>query len=321
MDINDRPGRNPAMKINGQVQKILSHYESDNPGTKANLARILMHGKLGGTGKLLILPVDQGVEHGPARSFAPNPSAYDPHYHWQLAIEAGLSAFAAPLGFIEAGASTYAGQVPTILKVNGANSLSRQKEAADQAVTASVQDALRLGCAAIGFTIYPGSDAAYPQMNDIAEMGREAKAHGLAVVIWSYPRGGNLSREGETAIDIIAYAAQLAAQLGAHIIKVKPPTEHLELAAAKPVYEKQKIDISTPAARIRHVVQSAFNGKRIVVFSGGEAKDLDGVLGEVRAVYAGGANGSIIGRNTFQRPKPEALDMLGRIIKIYQGKD
>ena len=309
------------MKINGQVQKILSHYESDNPGTKANLARILMHGKLGGTGKLLILPVDQGVEHGPARSFAPNPSAYDPHYHWQLAIEAGLSAFAAPLGFIEAGASTYAGQVPTILKVNGANSLSRQKEAADQAVTASVKDALRLGCAAIGFTIYPGSDAAYPQMNDIAEMGREAKAHGLAVVIWSYPRGGNLSREGETAIDIIAYAAQLAAQLGAHIIKVKPPTEHLELAAAKPVYERQKIDISTPAARIRHVVQSAFNGRRIVVFSGGEAKDLDGVLNEVRAVYAGGANGSIIGRNTFQRPKAEALDMLNRIIKIYQGKD
>ncbi len=309
------------MKINGQVQKILSHYESDNPGTKANLARILMHGKLGGTGKLLILPVDQGGEHGPARSFAPNPPAYDPHYHWQLAIEAGLSAFAAPLGFIEGGASTYAGQVPTILKVNGANSLSRQKEAADQAVTASVKDALRLGCSAIGFTIYPGSDAAYSQMNDIAEMGREAKAHGLAVVIWSYPRGGNLSREGETAIDIIAYAAQMAAQLGAHIIKVKPPTEHLELAAAKPVYERQKIDIATPAARIRHVVQSAFNGKRIVVFSGGEAKDLDGVLNEVRAVYAGGGNGSIIGRNTFQRPKPEALDMLGRIIKIYQGKD
>jgi class I fructose-bisphosphate aldolase len=309
------------MKINGQVQKILSHYESDNPGTKANLARILMHGKLGGTGKLLILPVDQGVEHGPARSFAPNPPAYDPHYHWQLAIEAGLSAFAAPLGFIEGGASTYAGQVPTILKVNNANSLSRAKEAASQAVTGSVKDALRLGCSAIGFTIYPASDAAYDQMRDIAEMACEAKAHGLAVVIWSYPRGGNLSREGETAIDIIAYAAQLAAQLGAHIIKVKPPTEHLELAAAKPVYEKQKIDISTPAARIRHVVQSAFNGKRIVVFSGGEAKDLDGVLNEVRAVYAGGANGSIIGRNTFQRPKAEALDMLNRIIKIYQGKD
>ena len=309
------------MKINGQVQKILANYESDNPGTKANLARILMHGKLGGTGKLLILPVDQGVEHGPARSFAPNPSAYDPHYHFQLAIEAGLSAYAAPLGFIEAGAATYAGQIPLILKVNSANSLSRQKEAADQTVYAGVKDALRLGCSAIGFTIYPASDAQYSQMHDIAEMAQEAKAHGLAVVIWSYPRGGNLSKEGETAIDIVAYAAQIAAQLGAHIIKIKPPTAHLELPAAKKVYEERQIDISTPAARIRHVVQSAFNGRRIVVFSGGEAKDLDGVLGEVRAVYQGGGNGSIIGRNSFQRAKPDALDMLGRIIKIYQGKD
>jgi fructose-bisphosphate aldolase, class I len=309
------------MKLNGHVSKILANYESDTPGTKANLARILMHGKLGGTGKLLILPVDQGNEHGPARSFAPNPPAYDPHYHYQLAIDAGLSAYAAPLGFIEAGASTFAGQIPTILKLNSANSMSRLKEGADQAVTAGVKDALRLGCAAIGFTIYPGSDAAYAQMEEIADMAREAKSYGLAVVVWSYPRGGNLTREGETAIDICAYAAQLAAQLGAHIIKVKPPTAHLELAAAKAVYEKQKIDISTPAARIRHVVQSAFNGRRIVVFSGGEAKDLDGVLDEVRAVYNGGGNGSIIGRNTFQRPKAEALDMLGRIIKIYQGKD
>jgi fructose-bisphosphate aldolase, class I len=309
------------MKINGQVQKILSHYESDNPGTKTNIARILMHGKLGGTGKVLILPVDQGNEHGPARSFAPNPPAYDPHYHFQLAIEAGLSAYAAPLGFIEAGAGSYAGQIPLILKANSANSLSRLKEGATQAVTAGVKDALRLGASAIGFTIYPGSDTAYDMMEEIAEMGREAKANGLAVVIWSYPRGGNLSREGETAIDVCAYAAQLAAQLGAHIIKVKPPTAHIELDAAKKVYEAQKIDISTPAARIRHVVQSAFNGRRIVVFSGGEAKDLDGVLDEVRAVYAGGGNGSIIGRNTFQRPKAEALDMLNRIIKIYQGKD
>jgi class I fructose-bisphosphate aldolase len=309
------------MEISEPVKRILSHYESDNPGTKANLARILLHGKLGGTGKLLILPVDQGVEHGPARSFAPNTPAYDPHYHYQLAIEAGLNAYAAPLGFIEAGADTFAGRIPTILKLNNANSMSRFKENATQAITGSVKDALRLGCAAIGYTIYPGSDAAYDQMRDIAEMACEAKAHGLAVVIWSYPRGGNLSREGETAIDICAYAAQIAAQLGAHIIKVKPPTAHLELAAAKAVYEKQDIDISTPVARIRHVVQSAFNGRRIVVFSGGEAKDLDGVFAEVRAVRDGGGNGSIIGRNTFQRPKKEALDMLSKIIKIYQGKD
>jgi fructose-bisphosphate aldolase, class I len=309
------------MKINGQVHKILANYESDNPGSKANLARILMQGKLGGTGKVVILPVDQGFEHGPARSFAPNPPAYDPHYHFQLALDAGLSAYAAPLGFLEGGASTYAGQIPLILKVNSANSLSRLKENATQAITASVKDALRLGCSAIGFTIYPGSDAAYQQMSDIAEMAREAKAHGLAVVIWSYPRGGELSRPGETAIDICAYAAHMAALLGAHIIKVKIPTAHLELAAAKKVYEDQKIEIDNLAARIRHVVQSCFNGRRIVVFSGGEAKTLDDVYNEVRGIHAGGGNGSIIGRNTFQRPKAEAIDMLSRIIKIYQGKD
>jgi fructose-bisphosphate aldolase, class I len=308
------------MSLTPAVKKILDNYESDSPGTKANLARILLQGRLGGTGKLVILPVDQGFEHGPARSFAPNPPAYDPHYHFQLAIEAGLSAYAAPLGMIEAGADTFAGQIPTILKLNSANSLARDKEAPSQAVTASVRDALRLGCSAIGFTIYPGSDAAYEMMGEIAELGKEAKAHGLAVVVWSYPRGGNLSKAGETAIDICAYAAHMAALLGAHIIKVKPPTEHLELEAAKKVYEAQKIDISTPAARYRHVVQSCFNGRRIVVFSGGEAKDEDGIMNEVRAIRDGGGNGSIIGRNTFQRPRDKALKMLDQIIRIYKGE-
>ena len=308
------------MSVSERVKQILDGYESDNPGTKANLARILMQGKLGGTGKLVILPVDQGFEHGPARSFAPNPAGYDPHYHFRLAIDAGLSAYAAPLGFIEAGADTFAGAIPTILKVNSANSLARAKEGPTQAVTASVQDALRLGCSAIGFTIYPGSDEAYGMMEEIAEMGREAKAHGLAVVIWSYPRGGTLSKQGETAIDICAYAAHMAALLGAHIIKVKPPTEVLELDAAKKVYEQQKIDISSPAARIRHVVQSCFNGRRIVVFSGGEAKDAEGVMNEARAIRDGGGNGSIIGRNSFQRPRDQALKLLDGIVRIYKGE-
>jgi fructose-bisphosphate aldolase, class I len=308
------------MQLTERVRTILSHYESDNPGSKANLARILMQGKLGGTGKLVILPVDQGFEHGPARSFAPNPPAYDPHYHFQLALDAGLSAYAAPLGFLEGGASTFAGAIPLILKVNSANSLARAKENPSQAVTASVRDALRLGCAAIGFTIYPGSDEAYTMMEEIAELAREAKSYGLAVVVWSYPRGGNLSKNGETAIDICAYAAHMAALLGAHIIKVKPPTDFLELDAAKKVYEQQKIDISTPAKRIAHVVQSCFNGKRIVVFSGGEAKDLDGVYNEARAIRDGGGNGSIIGRNTFQRPREDALKMLDNIVRIYRGE-
>src|SRR5690242_7462533 len=309
------------MGLSEKVKHILDGYESDNPGTKGNLARILMQGKLGGTGRLVILPVDQGFEHGPARSFAPNPPAYDPHYHFALAIEAGLSAYAAPLGFIEGGAASFAGQIPLILKVNSANGLARDKEAPSQAVTASVRDALRLGCSAIGFTIYPGSDAAYEMMEEIAEMAREAKSYGLAVVVWSYPRGGNLSKNGETAMDICAYAAHMAALLGAHIIKVKPPTDFLELDAAKKVYESQKIDISTPAKRIAHVVQSCFNGKRIVVFSGGEAKEDEGIFAEARAIRDGGGNGSIISRNTFQRPRDKALALLEKIIQIYQGKD
>ena len=303
------------MRVNQRVRKILAHYESDNPGTKANLARILMEGKLGGSGKLVILPVDQGFEHGPARSFAPNPPAYDPHYHFQLAIDAGLSAYAAPLGMIEAGADSFAGAIPTILKVNSSNSLATEK---DQALTGSVNDALRLGCAAIGFTIYPGSEYAFQLMEEIREMAEEAKAAGLAVVVWSYPRGPNLDKAAETAFDICAYAAHMAALLGAHIIKVKPPTAHIALEAAKKSYEK--IDGSTMAKRIEHVVQSCFSGKRIVVFSGGESKSLDGLYEEIRGLRDGGANGSIIGRNTFQRPREEALEMLGKIIEIYQGK-
>ena len=305
------------MRVTDTVRAILSGYESENPGVKANLARILMQGRLGGTGKLVILPVDQGFEHGPARSFAPNPPAYDPHYHFDLALEAGLSAYAAPLGMIEAGADSFAGQIPTILKMNSANSLSRLK---DQAVTASVADALRLGCSAIGFTIYPASDDQFEMMEEVRELAREAKASGLAVVVWSYPRGGDLSKEGETAVDICAYAAHMACLLGAHIIKVKPPTAALELDAAAKVYRDRGIPMETLAARTAHIVQSCFNGRRMVVFSGGEARDTEGLLSEIRQLRDGGATGSIVGRNAFQRPREEALALLGRIVDIYLGR-
>ncbi|HET9147919.1 MAG TPA: class I fructose-bisphosphate aldolase [Acetobacteraceae bacterium] len=303
------------MRITQRVKKILDWYESDNPGTKSNLARILMEGRLGGSGKLLILPVDQGFEHGPARSFGANPAAYDPHYHFQLAIDAGLSAYAAPLGMIEAGADTFAGAIPTILKLNSSNSLATEK---DQAVTGSVADALRLGCAAIGFTMYPGSDYQFEMMEELRELAEEAKSAGLAVVVWSYPRGPELDKQAETAVDICAYAAHMAALMGAHIIKVKPPTDHIGLEAAKKAY--QNIDTSTMASRVRHVVQSCFAGKRLVVFSGGEASDVETLLETIRGLRDGGANGSIIGRNSFTRPREEAMSLLSRIIEIYQGK-
>jgi len=304
------------MQITPAVKAILDKYESDNPGVKANLARILMQGRLGGTGKLVILPVDQGFEHGPARSFAVNPDAYDPHYHFQLAIDAGLSAYAAPLGMIEAGAGTFAGQIPTILKVNSSNSWAT---GANQAVTGGVDDALRLGCSAIGFTIYPGSDDLFDMIEEIKELSAEAKAVGIATVIWSYPRGGKLPKSGELALDVGAYAAHMAALLGAHIIKVKLPNDHIEQEEAKKIYAGT--DWSKQSDRVKHVVQSCFNGRRIVVFSGGAAKGEDAVYQDARDIRDGGGNGSIIGRNTFQRKREDALAMLDKLVRIYKNEE
>ncbi len=301
-----------------RVREILSWYGGDNPGTLTNVARILNHGSLGGTGKLVILPVDQGFEHGPARSFAPNPVGYDPRYHFELAIEAGCNAHAAPLGSIEASAREFAGDIPLILKANSHDMLYTGTDPAP-AVTASVDDALRLGCAAIGFTIYPGSSGRKDMYEEIREIAIEAKAAGLAVVVWSYPRGSGLPKEGESAIDVVAYAAQIAALLGAHVIKVKLPSEHIELEAAKKVYDKEKIPVASLADRVRHVVQSAFDGRRIVIFSGGPAKDTESVLEEVRAIKEGGGFGSIIGRNSFQRPRKEAVEFLKKIMDIYRN--
>jgi fructose-bisphosphate aldolase, class I len=304
--------------VTERVREILSWYGSDNPGTLTNLARMLNHGRLGGTGRMVILPVDQGFEHGPGRSFAMNPPAYDPRYHYQLAIDAGCNAYAAPLGFIEAGAREFAGRVPLILKVNNHDLFGDEKDP-DQAMTGSVADAQRLGCVAIGYTIYPGSAHRLEMYGRIRAYAEEAKRVGLAVVIWSYPRGSGLSKEGETAIDVTAYAAHIAAQLGAHVVKVKLPSPHLENDAARKVYEKEKVPIATLADRVRHVTQAAFDGRRIVIFSGGPAESDDKILDEVRAIRDGGGFGSIIGRNSFQRKKPDALRLLDTIMKIYSG--
>ena len=303
-----------------RVHEILSWYASDNPGTVTNLARLLTHGKLAGTGRLVILPVDQGFEHGPARSFAVNPPAYDPSYHFRLAIDAGCNAYAAPLGFLEAGVAEFAGEIPLILKMNNHDVLHDEKDPLS-AVTGSVRDALRLGCVAVGFTIYPGSSAAQTMYQQCREMIAEAKAHGLAAVVWSYPRGSSLSKEGETAIDVVAYAAQIAAQLGAHVIKVKPPTAHIEQPEAKKAIEKAGMPLSTLADRVRHVVQSAFDGRRIVIFSGGATKENDeAIYEECRGIRDGGGFGSIIGRNSFQRPRDKALAFLSTVMKIYSGE-
>ena len=302
-----------------RVREILSWYGADNAGTLANLARLLNHGRLAGTGKLVILPVDQGFEHGPARSFAANPAAYDPRYHFEMAIESGCSAYAAPLGFLEAGAREYAGDVPLILKVNDRDVLQDDADPT-QALTGSVADALRLGCAGIGFTIYPGSAQRLEMYSTIRAYAEEAKRAGLAVIVWSYPRGAQISKAGETGIDVCGYAAHIAAQLGAHIIKVKIPSAHIEQPAARKVYEKEAIPVATLAERIAHVVQCSFNGRRIVIFSGGAAESDEQVLADVRGVHAGGGFGSIMGRNVFQRSKPHALALLNEVMSVYASR-
>ncbi len=304
-----------------RVREILSWYGAENPGVLTNLARILNHGRIGGSGKLVILPVDQGFEHGPARSFAKNPNGYDPNYHIQLAIESGCNAYAAPLGFIEAVARDYAGDIPLILKINNSDTLMNPKENPISAVTSSVDDALRLGCAAIGFTIYPGSTERKRMYEEIAISSRKAKEAGLAVVIWSYPRGKDLSKDGETAIDVIAYAAHIAAELGANIIKVKPPTAHIEQAEAKKVFEASGIRVENMADRAKHVVESCFNGRRVVIFSGGPAKSTPEILEEQRGLARGGGFGAIMGRNAFQRPKKEAVQLIHDIMDIYTGHE
>ena len=294
------------------IQTLLDAYRAETPGVLAKLYTLLTHGRLGGTGKLMILPVDQGFEHGPARSFAMNPAAYDPLYHWRLAIDAGLSAFAAPLGLLQAGAPDFAGQVPTILKINSANSHAR---CLDQAVTGSVQDALRLGCIGIGYTLYPGADQQFEMMEELQNLSQEARAAGLLVLVWSYARGGNLSKAGETALDVVAYAAHMAALMNAHIIKVKLPTDHIEQDETKSLYAQR--DWSALKERVAHVVQSAFDGRRLVIFSGGAAKSGAEMKAEIGAIAAGGGAGSIIGRNAFQRPKTEAIRLLHDLMDIY----
>ncbi len=304
------------MPVTDRVKQILSWYPSDNPGTLTNLYRLLMTGALAGTGKMVVLPVDQGFEHGPLRSFGPNRDGNDPDYHAQLAIDSGCNAYAAPLGQLEVSAGRFAGQVPLILKLNNSDTLAKVDQPCS-ALTGTVEDALRLGCVAIGYTIYPGSGLRNQMYQDLKELTLEAKRKGLVVIVWSYPRGASLSKAGETAVDVCTYASHIAAQLGAHIVKVKPPTAHVEQEESKKVYEKHPVKLDTLADRVRHVVECTFGGRRVVIFSGGEAKGTDAVLDEVRQIAQGGGFGSIMGRNAFQRPRADALKLLGDVISVY----
>ena len=258
----------------------------------------------------IITPFDSSViSYGKILQFGPGGFA--------VSIEAGCNGYAAPLGFIECIAHEYAGHLPLILKVNNSDSLGGPEEPCSS-LTSAVDDALRLGCAAIGYTIYPGSGLRNQMYQDLRDLINEARAVGLPTIVWSYPRGGTLTKDGETAIDVVAYAAQIACQLGAHVVKVKPPTEIVFQDAAKKSYEN--IPIGTLAERIQHVVQSCFAGKRIVIFSGGAAKGTEAVLEEIKEIAKGGGFGSIVGRNAFQRNQADAVKLLHDIMDLYAAQ-
>jgi len=298
------------------IQSILQSYESDSPGVKANLYRLLSAGALGHTGKLLIYAVDQGFEHGPVKSFTTNPDTLDPLYHFHFTAEAKLSGLAAPLGFLETGAAHYAGQIPLILKINSANRLWQRPDP-DQACTATIQDALRLGCVGIGFTIYPGSNASLEMFEQLQALSHEAKQHGLVVIVWSYPRG-NMDKAHETALDVCSYGAHMACLLGAHIVKVKVPSAVLSEDTEDTKRLATTMDLKKLSHRISYVKKACFAGRRLVIFSGGDPKNDQQFLEEVTAIQEGGGNGSIIGRNLFQRPKQKALQLAHEIIQRYQ---
>lgn len=323
------------MTLTDPVKRILSGYEGEPPSVRLNLARLLMHGRLGGTGHLMLLAVDQGFEHGPT-TFLSNPEGFSPHYHFQLAQEAGLSGYTAPLSWLRAGVDSYLGAVPMILKINHSNRLLAPSMDPDQAVVASIQDAVDLGCVGIGFTLYPGADAFLEQLEELRDLVAEARACGLFTVVWAYPRGSGINAlKGATgtdfygnktaanddprmALDTIAYSAHMACLAGAHIVKVNLPHKFLARPESQAAY--RNVPMETPEDRVRHVVDCCFKGRRMVIFSGGAAKEADQVLSDVRAVLQGGGTGSIIGRNIFQRPREEALRLIEELAGIYEGK-
>jgi class I fructose-bisphosphate aldolase len=308
------------MHISQTVRKILKNYESETVALKTNLARILSHGKLKGTGKMLVLAVDQGFEHGPDKTFGMNEAAYDPHYIYKLATKYQLNALAAPLGLLQSGAETYLAQVPLILKINSNNLLMKKdSHAPDQAITATLQDALDLGCSGVGFTLYPGSDMFLHQLEELKDIASKARSYGLVVMVWCYVRG-NMPKEEETALDVITYGAHMACLMGAHIVKVKVPNEQLFMPDAAKQILDSKMPIKKLADRIAHVKRGCFNGRRMVIFSGGEKKDDPALFDEIQSIHQGGGHGSIIGRNIFQRKEEESAMLISKIQNIYLGK-
>jgi class I fructose-bisphosphate aldolase len=281
-----------------------------SPGKRTRLRRLLF--EFGpGSGTLLFLPIDQGIEHGP-RDFFPNPASKDPEYQFELAAEAGYSAIACQIGLAEKYYPDYAGQVPLLLKINAKTELPPSDEAFSP-LNASVEDAVRLGADAVGYTLYVGSPRQDDDLLQLKQVREDCDRYGMPLVIWAYPRGSAVdAKGGQTTFYAIDYAARLAMEMGADVVKLNMPKIDPEKDKLTPApYNELEI---TQEDAIRQVVDSA--GRSLVVLSGGSKVDDDQLLGQTRFIMGAGGSGVIYGRNVWQRERKAALDVIEQIKEI-----
>ncbi|MBK5230583.1 MAG: fructose-bisphosphate aldolase [Thermoleophilia bacterium] len=278
-----------------------------SPGKKARLHRMLY--TFGpGNGTLMFLPIDQGIEHGP-RDFFPNPASKNPDYQFKLAVEAGYSGIACQIGFATKYYPDYAGQVPLLLKVNGKTDIAPSDEAFS-AVNASVEDAVRLGADAVGYTLYVGSPRQDEDLRQLGEVREDCERYGMPLVIWSYPRGSAVDKKGgANSFYAIDYAARMAMEMGADIVKLNMPKINAEKDADAPApYNELDVD---QAEAIRQCVDSA--GRSLVVLSGGSKISDEELLNQTKLLMQAGGSGVIYGRNVWQREYGAAMDIVGQI--------
>jgi class I fructose-bisphosphate aldolase len=277
------------------------------PGKRARLRRLLF--EFGpGNGTLMLLPIDQGIEHGP-RDFFPNPASKDPDYQFRLAVEAGYSALACQIGMASKYYPDYAGQVPLILKVNGKTDIPSAADALSTC-NASVEDAVRLGADAVGYTMYVGSPAQGEDLVQLRQVRQDCDRYGMPLIVWSYPRGEAIDKKGgRDSFYAIDYAARMAMEMGADVVKLNMPKINPEKDKDAPSpYGELEVD---QAEAIRQCVESA--GRSLVVLSGGSKVDDETVLQNCRDIMAAGGSGVIFGRNVWQREWAEALEIIAQI--------
>jgi class I fructose-bisphosphate aldolase len=294
----------------GSITEQKSLLATLAPGKRTRLRRLLF--EFGpGQGTLLLLPIDQGIEHGP-RDFFPNPASKDPEYEFSLAAEAGYSAIACQIGLAEKYYPDYAGQVPLLLKVNGKTDLPPSDEAFST-VNASVEDAVRLGADAVGYTLYVGSPRQDQDLLQLKSVREDCDRFGMPLVVWAYPRGSAVKgKGGQDSFYAIDYAARMAMEMGADVVKLNMPKINPDSDKDAPA-PYNELEVSQEEA-VRQVVESA--GRSLVVLSGGSKVDDDQLLGQTRMIMEAGGSGVIYGRNVWQRERSEAMEIVEQIKEI-----